>query len=107
MASGQWSNYSGISNYSAYNIQSNIWVDCADGQIARRILGNGRLGNGCTANWNNNTYWNNGEAVDNSSYDTGFILSTDPAFVDPANANFTPTGAEQLERKTGDPRWLP
>ena len=107
VASGQWSNYSGISNYSAYNIQSNIWVDCADGQIARRILGNGRLGNGCTANWNNNTYWNNGEAVDNSSYDTGFILSTDPAFVDPANANFTPTGAEQLERKSGDSRWLP
>jgi len=106
VASGQWANYSGISNYSAYNVQSNIWVDCADGQIARRMLGNGRLGNGCTANWNNNTYWNNGEAVDNSSYDTGFILSTDPAFVDPANANFTPTGAEQLERKTGDPRWL-
>ena len=105
VASGQWANYSGISNYSAYNVQSNIWVDCADGQIARRMLGNGRLGNGCTANWNNNTYWHDGEAKDNSQYDTGFILSTDPAFTDPANGVFTPTGAEQLERRTGDPRW--
>ena len=106
VASGQWANYSGISNYSAYNLQSNIWVDCADGQIARRVMGNGRMGNGSIATWGNNTYWNNGEAVDNSSYDTGYILATDPAFADAANANFTPTGAEQVARQTGDPRWL-
>ena len=29
----------------------------------------------------------------------------DPAFTDPANGNFTPTGADQVARKTGDPRW--
>ena len=33
-------------------------------------------------------------------------LQTDPAFVDPANGDFTPTGAEQVAKKTGDPRWF-
>ena len=106
VANGQWANYSGISNYSAYTVLNNIWVDCADGQIARRMMGNGRMGTNSTASWGNNTYWQEGEAKDNSQYDTGFILSSDPAFADPANGNFTPTGSEQLERRTGDPRWL-
>lgn len=106
VANGQWANYSGISNYTAYTVLNNIWVDCADGQIARRMMGNGRLGTNATATWSNNTYWHEGEAKDNSQYDTGFTLSTDPAFVDPDNGNFTPTGAEQVERKTGDPRWF-
>ncbi len=106
VASGQWANYSGISNYTAYTVLNNIWVDCADGQIARRMMGNGRLGTNATATWSNNTYWTEGEAKDNSQYDTGFTLSTDPAFADPDNGNFTPTGAEQVERKTGDPRWF-
>ena len=105
VASGQWANYSGISNYSAYNIQNNIWVDCADGNIARRIMGNGRLGNNCTAIWSNNTYWKDGAAVDQGTYDTGTILTTDPAFTDPANKSFRPTGAQQVEKKTGDQRW--
>ena len=105
VANGQWANYSGISNYSTYDIQNNIWYDCADGQIARRMMGNGRLGNNCSAIWSNNTYWYEGEAKDNSQYDTGIELSTDPAFTDPANGIFTTTGAEQVEKKTGDPRW--
>jgi hypothetical protein len=70
------------------------------------MMGNGRMGTNSTASWGNNTYWQEGEAKDNSQYDTGFILSSDPAFADPANGNFTPTGSEQLERRTGDPRWL-
>lgn len=108
VASGQWANYSGIQNFSAYTVLNNIWVDCADGQIARRMMGNSRMGNSCTANWNNNTYWINGEAKDNSQWDTGFILTTDPALTDPdnpVNPLFTPKGAEQVERQTGDPRW--
>ena len=105
VASGQWANYSGISNYSAYDLQNNIWYDCADGQIARRMMGNGRLGNGCTWNSANNTYWNNGEPSDQSNYDTGFVLTTDPAFIDPEHLIFKPTGAEQVEKQTGDPRW--
>lgn len=106
VASGNWGNYSGISNYSLYTVQKNIWVDCGDGQIARRILGNSRLGNNSSATWSANTYWRNGEATDMSSYDTSLALTTDPAFANPDAGDFTPTGAEQVERQTGDPRWL-
>ncbi len=106
VASGQWANYSGISNYSAYDLQNNIWYDCADGNIARRMMGNGRLGTNCTFVSSNNTYWYNGEQVDQGNYDTSTSqLTTDPAFTDPDNGIFTPTGALQIEKKTGDPRW--
>ena len=106
VTSGNWSNYSGIANYSTYNVQNNIWHSCGDGQTARRIMGNGRLGTNSSATWNNNTYWNANGQVDQGSYDTGYVLSSDPAFVDPANGIFTPTGSEQVERQTGDPRWF-
>ena len=107
VASGQWANYSGISNYSAYDLQNNIWYQCADGNIARRMMGNGRLGNGCTFYSANNTYWHNDAQADQGNYDESTSqLTTDPAFVDPDNNIFTPTGAEQVEKKTGDPRWF-
>lgn len=34
-------------------------------------------------------------------------LDTDPGFINAANGDFTVTGASQLEKRTGDPRWLP
>ena len=105
VASGQWANYSGISNYSIYNIQNNIWYECADGEIARRMMGNGRLGDNCSAIWSYNTYWKNGEQKLQGTYDTGVQLTTDPAFTDPDNFIFLPTGAEQVEKQTGDTRW--
>ncbi len=106
VASGQWSNYSGISNYSIYTLQNNIWYECADGQIARRLMGNGRLGNNCQFISSNNTYWQNGAQADQGNYDTSSSqLTTDPAFSDPENGIFTPTGAEQVANQTGDPRW--
>jgi len=109
VASGNWSNYSGLADYSAYDLQNNIWYDCSEkGDIARRIMGNGRLGNNSTFYSANNTYWHNGAAVDQGNYDTSSSqLTTDPAFTDPSNGNFTPTGTEQLQKRTGDPRWLP
>ena len=104
---GNWANYAGISNYSQYDLQNNIWVDCGDGAIARRVMGNSRLGTNSSINYFRNTYWKDGEATDQSTYDTTeTALTTDPAFVDAANGNFTPTGAEQVEYQTGDPRWL-
>lgn len=105
VSNGQWANYSGISNYTTYTLQNNIWYDCADGNIARRMMGNGRLGSGCTFTSSNNTYWYNGEQADQGNYDTSLQLTTDPAFTDPANYNFLPTGAEQVEKQTGDQRW--
>jgi hypothetical protein len=55
-----------------------------------------------------NTYWADGAAESGSeSYDdSGKILTTDPALVNPDAGNLTPQGAEQLSYKTGDPRWL-
>jgi hypothetical protein len=106
VASGLWANYSGISNYSIYDLQNNIWYDCADGQIARRMMGNGRLGNNCSFNSVNNTYWHNGAPADQGNYDTSNTqLQTDPAFEAPEADDFTPTGAQQVEYRTGDTRW--
>ena len=107
VATGQWSNYSGISNYSIYTLQNTIWYECTDGQIARRIMGNGRLGTNSQFISVNNTYWNNGAKTDQGNYDTSDTqLETDPGFADPENGDFTPTGADQVAKKTGDPRWF-
>lgn len=105
--SGQWANYSGISNYTTYTISKNIWVDCGDGATARRIMGNGRLGNNATATWSYNTYWLNGAQCDQGDYDNGgSVLTTDPAFENAENGDFTPTGADQVTNRTGDLRWF-
>ena len=107
---GQWGNGPNGQNYFKYSVKNNIWVDCSN-QIVRR-LGNGRIATLAEYKvFENNTYWRNGEnnvaAESASGYDeSGTILSTDPAFVDAANGDFTPTGAEQVSLKTGDPRWL-
>ena len=104
---GQWGNYSGFAgrNTSFWTMTNNIFVDCGNGQVARRYLG-GR-GDQKTATFANNTYWFNGAAEDTGNYDgTGTALTTDPAFKDAANGDFTPTGEAQVAAKTGDPRWF-
>ncbi len=106
VATGNWSNYSGLSNYTVYAVLNNIWYGCGDGQIARRIMGGGRLGSGASATWNFNTYWDENGQVDQGTYDTGTVLTTDPDFISPAEAVFTPRGAQQVQNLTGDPRWL-
>ena len=104
---GNWANYSGISNYTIYSVVKNIWVNCGDGETARRILGNGRLGTDASATFALNTYFLNGEAVSQDEYDTsGTALTTYPGFEKPENGNFTLYAyTEQAENKTGDPRW--
>ena len=95
-------------NTSNYDITNNIFVDCGSGQVPRRITG--RISDAAVNNFAYNTYWFDGapetEGFSTNSYDkSGNALQSDPAFVDAANGNFTPTGAEQVARKTGDPRW--
>ena len=107
MSDGQWFNCNGAENYSTYIARNNIWYDCTSGQIARRMRGNSRLGTNSTQTLLRNTYWVNGAPYEQGEFDTsGTILTTDPAFADPASGNFTPTGAEQVQYKTGDPRWF-
>lgn len=105
--SGQMANHGGFDGRatSYYDIQNNIFVDCGNNQVARRLIG--RSNAQAEITFNNNTYWFDGAAESgNTSYDNGYQLTTDPAFVDAANAIFTPTGAEQVSMKTGDPRWF-
>ncbi len=107
VAKGQWANYAGISNYTDYLIVKNIWVDCADGAIARRILGNGRLGTDATAIFDRNTYFKDGAAVDQGDYDqSGTILTSNPNFKNADAHDFTLSAySDQAAEETGDPRW--
>ena len=107
---GQMANHSGFDgrNTSNYEITNNIFVDCGSGQVPRRLTG--RINTSAVNIFGYNTYWFDGapetEGFSTNSYDTSNnALQSDPAFVDPASGNFTPTGAEQVARKTGDPRW--
>lgn len=104
---GQWGNYNGFAGRatSLWKMTNNIFVDCGNGQVARRYVGS--RGDQATATFDNNTYWFEGAAEDTGNYDTSStIITTDPALKDPANGDFTPTGEAQLAAKTGDPRWL-
>ena len=104
---GQMANHGGFDGRatSYYDIQKNIFVDCGSNQVPRRIVG--RTNAQAEITFNNNTYWFDGAAeTGNESYDAGYQLQSDPAFVDAENGDFTPTGAEQVSMKTGDPRWL-
>lgn len=109
---GQMANHSGFDGRttSNYDFTNNIFVDCGSGQVPRRFVG--RQASAAVNNWGYNTYWFDGapetEGFSTQTYDlSNNALQTDPAFVDAANGNFTPTGADQVARKTGDPRWLP
>ncbi len=104
----QWGNYSGFAGRPNvyWNMKENIFVDCGNGEVARRFLG-GRS-NQPTATFNLNTYWYNGAFPEKEKdYDTGTILQSDPQLKDPENGDFTVQGPEQLNARTGDPRWLP
>lgn len=109
---GQWGNYSGFAGRSTsyWVMTNNIFVDCGSKQICRRFLG-GR-GNQTTATFGNNTYMINGEFESTGgmveSYDkSGTAIEEDPQFADAANGDFHISGATQVAKKTGDPRWLP
>lgn len=95
-------------------LKNSILVDSGSksGDEVRGWLG-GQNSNNPSVTYEKNTYWA-GDAVaagwTNSSkqgYDaSGTSLTTDPNFKDPANGDFTPQGAKQVENKTGDPRWF-
>jgi len=109
----QWANYSAFvgRNYTWFDIENNIWQDCMP-NIAKRILGQRLPSTYDQCTFNYNTYWKDGAMAtdwyDDSGnfYDNGTVLTSDPAFKDPANGDLTPQGAEQIQYQTGDPRWF-
>ena len=115
VASDNWANYSGISNKTLYVIQKNIFVDCSkNGDIARRMLGNGRLGTDAEADFGLNTYWFKGEALSQGNYDKTDVLVSNPYIKcdwatsnDITDENRFAIDAESAQalNYTGDQRW--
>lgn len=117
---GQWANYGGFAGQktSGFIVTDNIFSNCGNMQIARRILG-GRTAASYAegmVTFNNNTYMTKTvsetevvEAYENATgYDeSGTIIEMDPLFADADNGNFTiGASTKQAKLKTGDPRWL-
>lgn len=107
--SGQMANYGGLAGQASsnYTVTNNIFVDCGGNEVARRIVA-GRVGSG-VANFSNNTYMFDNDFTENlAGYDnSGTDIKEDPGFANPAQGDFTISGATQISRRTGDPRWIP
>ena len=105
----QWGNYNGMQakTYSYWIMKNCIFYDCSPSGVARRFL-HGRAGQP-HAEFANNTYMkNDGTFQDPGNYDvSGTIIESDPKFANPSTGDFHISGAEQVARQTGDPRWLP
>lgn len=82
------------------NLSKSVFVDSGKGDFTNKMMGDNN-----TKNFEYNTYWYDGQLSDDK-FDTN-TLKTDPGFSDPANGKFTISGADQLDKRTGDPRWLP
>jgi hypothetical protein len=85
-----------------------IFYACSSkGGVPRRFL-HGKQ-NQPTATFANNTYMKtDGTFDDPTNYDSsGTNIEEDPQFANPAAGDFTISGATQVARQTGDPRWLP
>jgi hypothetical protein len=111
---GQWGNYNGMAgrSYSIWTMTDCIFVDCSPSGVPRRFLHGKKNQEHVT--FNNNTYMKaDGTFQDIQSdgthdYDlSGTTIEEDPLFANPAAGDFHISGATQVARKTGDPRWLP
>lgn len=104
---GKMSDYSGMDHKTtSFNMKQNIFVDCGNKEVTRRLMHNG--GRNMTKSFDLNCYIFDGKFVDGeTSYDTGKVIKDDPLFKDPTNADFTVGGAEHIANRLGDPRWLP
>ena len=105
---GQWGNYNRMGGRacSHWILTDCIFFDCSPSGVARRFL-HGKTGQ--DVKFNNNTYMNaDGTFQDPGNYDlSGTDIKEDPQFANPDDGDFTISGATQVARKTGDPRWLP
>ena len=111
-SAGQWGNYNGVAGKSTswWNMKNCIFFDCSSGNVPRRFLAGKQ--NQATATFDNNTYMKKDGTFENDGNLTNFDKSgtdiqEDPIFADPENGDFHISGATQVARRTGDPRWLP
>lgn len=97
-----WNQYAGRA-YNTLDMQNVIFVDCSIKKVLE-AMGNGNN----SYVYSNNTFWYDGaDVTEPENYSKGVpTLKTDPGFADPANGDFTISGADQLKFKTGDPRWI-
>ena len=89
-----------------------IFFDCSPSGVPRRFL-HGKK-NQKYVTFNNNTYMKADgtfqDITEDGSHDydlSGTTIEEDPQFANPAVGDFHISGATQVARKTGDPRWLP
>ena len=99
-------------SYSVWTMTDCIFVDCSPSGVARRFLHGKKNQNFVT--FNNNTYmkadgtFQDITADGSHDYDlSGTTIEEDPLFANPDAGDFHISGATQIARKTGDPRWLP
>ena len=107
---GQWGNYDGMVGKAAQGIltvTNNIWYNC-DQQTMRRMCKQTTLDKFNEASSVNlNTFWRNGEAVNQDPYgDSSTDITTEPIFLAADEGDFTLGSCEQRTKETGDPRWL-
>lgn len=109
----QWHNGGRISQqYKKMNvdIENNIWSECCK-DILRRIVNSKSAADWKSFVCNQNTWVKDGKFDNAANYNKteGIDLTTEPAFVavpeDTDEPNFKPTGSQQVQYKTGDPRW--
>jgi len=110
---GQWGNYNRMGGRACSHwVMTNcIFYDCSPSGVPRRFL-HGKKGQDVT--FLNNTYMKNDgtfqDITSDGSHDydlSGTTIDEDPQFANPSAGDFTISGATQIARRTGDPRWLP
>jgi hypothetical protein len=107
---GQWGNnmrYNNNAKSIVLTFNKNIFVDCADGQILRRLNNKAFKDFKAGSTMADNTFLVNGAAVDQGTYGNQSDLLFTPYFKDAANGDFSVAKAtEQFDKETGDPRWI-
>jgi len=110
LSNGQWGNnlrYNNNATKIVLSMNKNIFVDCADGNIMRRLTNKAFKDFKEGSTMADNTFLNGGVAVSQGSYGNESDLLYTPYFKDAENGDFSVAkNTEQYEKQTGDPRWI-
>lgn len=110
LSNGQWGNnlrYNNNATKIVLSMNKNIFVDCADGNIMRRLTNKAFNDFKEGSTMADNTFLNDGVAVSQGNYGNESDLLYTPYFKDAENGDFSVAkNTEQYEKQTGDPRWI-